>query len=137
MPQAYAPPIFRDHPNRDAADSRPYSRHAQHPRSQSQTSLFSNRDASQPPFFTPEDRGYPYASVPPRPSYAVPPPPPLSAASATRPSSHSIPMPLIPSFPQISAPPPVNTASRPPNSASQPFFPSPYTPENSNYRWQD
>src|SRR5258708_14239644 len=47
----------------------PTPRHAQHPRSQSQPSLPYSRDASQPmpPLFTPEDRGFPYASVPPPP----------------------------------------------------------------------
>jgi hypothetical protein len=138
--QAYVPPMIRD------TDSRSYSRHAQHPRSQSQTSLPSGRDASQPmapPIFTPENRGFPYASVPPPPppppqaSFPVPHAASQSATSApsTQFSSHSIPMPLtlMASFP--SAPPPVNSASRPPNSASS-YFPGPSTPhsQNSSYR---
>ncbi|KAI9511972.1 hypothetical protein F5148DRAFT_155397 [Russula earlei] len=116
-------------PDRDTP-SRPYSRHSHNPRSQSQTSLLSNRDISQPsahppPPFTPGDRGFPYASVPSMPPFPIPFATPLSVTPAPRPSSHSFPMPVIPPIPTISGPPPpVNTASRPPNSASQPSFPN-------------
>ncbi|KAI0277079.1 hypothetical protein BGY98DRAFT_658001 [Russula aff. rugulosa BPL654] len=127
---------------RDMDSGRSYSRHGQHPRSQSQTSLPSSRDASQPippPLFTPENRGFPYASVPPppplsQPSFPVPHPAsqPATSATSTRPSSHTVPMPLtlMASFP--SAPPQVNSASRPPNSASQPYFPGATTPHSQN-----
>jgi hypothetical protein len=133
LPQAYVPPVVRGVPERDT-DSRSYSRHAQYPRSQSQTSLPYGRDASQPlpqPLFTSEDRGFPYASVPPPPlpqtSFVSQP-----ATFATRPSSHSGPMPLtlMTSFPQTSAT--FNTSSRPSSSASQPFFPSASTPQSQN-----
>jgi len=125
LPQAYLPPIAHGVPDRDT-DSRSYSRHGQHPRSQSQTSLF-----------TPEDRGFPYASVP-QPYFPVPHAASQSATSTTgpRPSSHSIPMPLTLMTSLPSAPPPVNTSSRPSINSSQPYFPSASTPQsqNSSYR---
>ncbi|KAH9965287.1 hypothetical protein BC827DRAFT_1183650 [Russula dissimulans] len=113
FPQISMPQAFHGPPEYDS-DSRPYSAYGHHPRSQSQTSLPSVRDSSQPailPRFTPGDRGFPYASVPPMPSYPI-------ATPASRPSSRPFPMPLIPPLPYISAPP-VNTASRPPNNTSQ------------------
>jgi hypothetical protein len=127
-PQPQLPPPYGS--ERDA-DNRSYSRHANHPRSQSQASLYST---SQPPLFNPEDRGYPYASVPPQPSFPIP-HPSRSVTPATRPPSHSNQMPLIPSFPQISAPPPINASSRPANNTSQPYFPS-STPQSQNYNYR-
>jgi len=119
------------------ADNRSYSAYTHHPRSQSQSSLVPNRDASQlsaPPVFTPGDRGFPYASVPPPPPmFPAPYARPRSVTPASRPPS--MPMPLVP-IPHISGPPPpVNVASRPPNS-SQPFFSNASTsqPQNSTYR---
>ncbi|KAI0291991.1 hypothetical protein BC826DRAFT_458762 [Russula brevipes] len=130
LPQASTPQPFGGPSNRDS-DSRSYSRHAHHPRSQSQTSLLANRDPSQqlpmPPRFTPDDRGFPYASVPPPPpSVAFPTAyphsaPPRPTTPGSRRSSYSIP---IPPFPSIPPPPPVNTASRPPSNAPQTHFSS-------------
>jgi hypothetical protein len=132
LPQALTPQPFGGPSNRDT-DSRSYSRHAYHPRSQSQTSLFANpSQLPMPPRFTPDDRGFPYASVPPPPpSVAFPTAyphsaPPRSTTPGSRRSSYSIPIPPFPSIPPISAPPPVNTASRPPShsNAPQTSFPS-------------
>ncbi|KAH9975443.1 hypothetical protein BGW80DRAFT_99016 [Lactifluus volemus] len=68
FPQAPMQPVFvASHPDRDT-DSRPRSRRSHHSRSQSRTSLVSNRDPSQhsaPRSFTPEDRGFSY--LPPHP----------------------------------------------------------------------
>lgn len=127
LPPPYMmPSISRGASERDA-DSRSYSRQAQNPRSQSQASLH----------FSPVDRGFPYASVP-QASFPIPYGAPRSGTPGTLPSSHSGPVPLTlyqPSYPQGSAPPPINSASRPPNNTSQPYFPS-STPQsqNPNYR---
>jgi hypothetical protein len=128
------PPDYRGSSN-PQVDDRSYPRYAHHPRSQSQSSLTPNRDPSQPTsapaVFTPNDRGFPYASVPPPPSFPMPSARPRSVTPALAASSHIMPIPFYSSGP----PPPVNAASRPPNS-SQPHFPSSSTsqPQNSNYR---
>jgi len=132
FPQIPMPQTFRGASERDS-DSRPYSAYGRHAHSQSQTSLPSVRDSSQPPVppppFTPADRGFPYASVPPMPPYSM-------VTPAPRPSSsHSFPMPIIPPLPYLSAPP-VNTATRPPNNTSQTSLPgvSVSQSQHTNYR---
>ncbi|KAI9465820.1 hypothetical protein BJY52DRAFT_489258 [Lactarius psammicola] len=89
-------PIFVGHPERDA-DTRPRSRHSRSRTiSGSQASVVSNRDAAQqhsaPPSFAPEDRGFPYAAVPPPPSVPFPHGTARSSAGtpASRPQSHPI-----------------------------------------------
>ena len=123
FPQVPAQPAFVSPSDRDP-DTRPRSRHSNHGRSRSQTSIVSARDPSQPSApqpFTPEDRGFPYAAVPPRlprrpspQSIPIPYVPPRSTTPASRPSS-SHPMSMVPPpFPQIPAPQPTTAISRPP-----------------------
>ena len=135
-PQISVQSDYRSSSNLQAED-RPYSRYAYHPRSQSQASLIPNRDTqptSAPPLFTPNDRGFPYASVPPPPVFPNPSGRPQSATPASATSSYNTSTPGFPPIPYIS-PPPVNAASRPPNS-SQPYYSGSSTsqPQNSNYR---
>lgn len=128
LPPAYTPSAGRGFPEPRDADNRSYSRHANHSRSQSQASQYSTSQPPAPPLFNPEDRGYPYASVP-QPAFPIP-LPSRSVTPATRPSN------AMPSFPQISAPPPINPSSRPPNNSSQPYFPSSSTLQSQNYNYR-
>jgi hypothetical protein len=104
------------------ADTRPRSRHSHHShsRSISQTSVVSNREG--PQSFSPEDRGFPYAAVPPPPSFPNPYFATRSSAGtpASRPPSH--PMPAVPPFPYIPAPQPTTAVSRNPQYTQQPFM---------------
>ena len=128
LPPAYTPSAGRGFPEPRDADNRSYSRHANHSRSQSQASQYSTSQPPAPPLFNPEDRGYPYASVP-QPAFPIP-LPSRSVTPATRPSN------AMPSFPQISAPPPINPSSRPSSNTSQPYFPSSSTLQSQNYNYR-
>ncbi|KAI0254538.1 hypothetical protein BJV78DRAFT_923854 [Lactifluus subvellereus] len=138
FPQAPAQPAFGSPTDRDI-DARPRSRHSNHARSRSQTSFVSNRDPSQPSApqsYTPEDRGFPYAAVPPR-HIPIPYVPPRSTTPASRPSS-SHPMSMVPPpFPQIPAPQPTTAVSRPPQNIHHPYFYGPSSSQqlqNSSHR---
>ena len=140
--QGRSAPIATPQPQRPQvsipqADNRPYSRHEHRPRSQSQSSFPASYNPSQPPpavppRFSPDDRGFPYASVPPPPAFPFPYGSVRSATPTSRPASQG--MPMFPPIPHI-GPPPVNSSSRPPNT-SQPYFPSTSTLQSqySGYR---
>jgi len=142
--QGRSAPIATPQPQRPQvyipqADNRSYSRHEHRPRSQSQSSSFyANYNPSEPPAlparFSPDDRGFPYASVPPPPIFPHPYGSARSVTPASRPASQAMPGPGFPPFPQIN-PPPVNSASRPPNTSQQ-YLPNTYTsqPQQSGYR---
>ena len=104
------------------ADTRPRSRHSHHSRSGSisQTSVVSNREG--PQSFSSEDRGFPYAAIPPPPSFPNPYFATRSSAGtpASRPPSH--PVPAVPPFPYIPAPQPTTAVSRMPQYTQQPFI---------------
>ncbi|KAF8273542.1 hypothetical protein EI94DRAFT_1242846 [Lactarius quietus] len=106
-------------------DARPRSRHSHQAHSRtrtiSQASAVSNREV--PQSFSPEDRGFPYAAVPPPPSF----PNPYFATArsstgtpASRPPSH--PGQVVPPFPHIPAPQPTTAVSRMPQYTQQPFI---------------
>jgi hypothetical protein len=110
--------------DRDAPDARPRSRHSsRHSRSRTISgSQASNREVLQQSF-GPEDRGFPYAAIPPPPSF--PTPFATSARSsagtpASRPPSH--PVQMVPPFPHIPAPQPTTAVSRMPQYTQQPFI---------------
>ena len=119
------------------ADTRSRSRHSHHSRTRtisgSQASVVSNREG--PQSFSPEDRGFPYAAVPPPPTF----PNPYfgttrssAGTPASRPPSH--PVPTVPPFPFIPAPQPTTAVTRMPQYTQQPFIygSASSLPQNSN-----
>jgi hypothetical protein len=137
--QGRAAPIATPQPQRPQVSipgSHTYPYHENRPRSHSQSSSSANLNASQPPplppRFSPDDRGFPYASVPPPPPvFPLPYGAVRSVTPASRPASQAMPGPAFPSVPYI-GPPPINAASRPPN-PSQPYS-STSQSQHSGYR---
>lgn len=146
--QGRAAPIATPQPQRPQvsippqdSDNRSYPYHENRSRSHSQSSFSANANANAsqpppvPPRFSPDDRGFPYASVPPPPPvFPFPYASVRSITPASRPASQAMSGPVFPSLPHI-GPPPINAASRPPNT-SQPYFPTSSTSQSqhSGYR---
>ncbi|KAI9441344.1 hypothetical protein H4582DRAFT_2073544 [Lactarius indigo] len=121
LAHASTQPLFVGHPDRDA-DTRPRSRHSHHSRSRTISGSQASVVSSAPQPFGPEDRGFPYAAVPPPPSVPFPYSTARSSAGtpASRPPSH--PVSAIPPFPYIPAPQPTTAVSRMPQYTQQPFI---------------
>lgn len=128
-------PLFVGHPDRDA-DTRPRSRHSHHSRSRTISGSQASVVSSAPQSFAPDDRGFPYAAVPPPPSFPFPYSTARSSAGtpASRPPSH--PVPMIPPFPYIPAPQPTTAVSRTSQYTQQPFIygSSSSLPQNPSHR---